>query len=148
MSKYDDDFYAWTQDQARLLRAGDFHAVDVTHLAEEIEDLGKSQRHAVTSHLRVLMLHLLKWEHQPQRRSESWLSSIGNARAEIDGYLDDNPSLRHDLQMFVDRVYPSARRLAAVETSLSPETFPATCPWTLAQLQDLDFLPEGSVDQR
>ncbi|MGH8066500.1 MAG: DUF29 domain-containing protein [Candidatus Entotheonellia bacterium] len=138
---YDTDFYAWTQAQAAALRAGAWGDVDRDHLAEEIADLGTSQRHAVTSHLRVLLLHLLKWHYQPERRSESWLHSMANAQVEIETYLDESPSLRPELPAFVARAYQQAYRLAVRETGLPTVTFPFACPWTIAQLLDPDFLP-------
>jgi len=87
MSDYDDDFYAWTQTQAAALRAQQGEALDWRHLAEEIEDVGKSERRAVSSHLRVLLTHLLKWQVQPERRSDSWLHSVTTPSPEGDGFL-------------------------------------------------------------
>jgi len=138
---YDTDFYAWTQAQAAALRAQQGEALDWAHLAEEIEDMGMSQRHAVQSHLRVLLLHLLKWHNQPERRSESWLHSMANAQIEIETYLDENRSLRRELPGFVALAYPQAYRLAVRETGLPTVTFPFACPWTVAQLLDPEFLP-------
>jgi len=139
---YDTDFYAWTQAQAAALRAQQWDALDIAHLAEEIDDLGTSQRHAVVSHLRVLLTHLLKWQYQPERRSESWLHSMGNAQVEIETYLDENRSLRRELSAFIARAYPHARRLAARETGLPTVTFPLACPWDPEQLLAPDFLPD------
>jgi hypothetical protein len=141
MSDYDTDFYAWTQAQAQAIRAGAWEAVDRDHLAEEIEDMGASQRHAVVSHLRILLVHLLKWEFQPERQSESWLHSIANAQIEIETYLEESPSLRPQLPAFVARAYPQARRLALRETGMAPRVFPADCPWAPDQLLNPD-VPE------
>jgi hypothetical protein len=143
MSKYDDDFLSWTQEQAHYLRSGLFGAVDVNHVAEEIEDLGNEQRHAVESHLRILLAHLLKWRYQPQRRRRSWQTSILNARAEITRRLERNPSLQHSWDDMLAWAYPKARRLAQVETTLPFETFPNMCPWELHQIVDEDFWPES-----
>jgi hypothetical protein len=145
MSQYDTDFYAWTRQQAEALRAKDWAAVDVTHVAEEIEDLGHEQRHAVRSHLRVLLWHLLEWACQPAHRSPSWRTSIINARAEIADRLDDYPSIRPHVPALLAAAYPRARRLAAAETGLPLATFPEACPWDLAQVLDEDFWPEASV---
>ena len=139
---YEQDFYAWLNAQAAHLRAKQWGALDVDNLAEEIESLGKEQRHAVRSHLRILLIHLLKWVYQPERRTESWRVSIGNARAEIDGRLEMSPSLRRDLPDSLTWAYPRARRGAAVETGLPLMTFPEVCPWSFDQLQDDAFLPE------
>jgi hypothetical protein len=142
MSDYDTDFYGWTQAQAAALRAKDWAALDLDHVAEEIEALGNEQRHAVRSHLRVLLWHLLKWAYQPDHRSRSWLISIANARAEIADRLEDYPSLRPHVPALLAAAYPRARRLAAAEMGLPLATFPETCPWPLAQVLDEDFWPE------
>jgi len=142
---YDQDFYAWTQEQAALLREGALDDLDVTHLAEEIESLGKSDRRALGSHLRNLVLHLLKWHWQPtgQDTGHSWRSSIRNARAEIAVLLEDSPSLRREVAGLLGRWYPLAREDASDETGLPLTTFPEACPWTSEQVLDADFWPEG-----
>ncbi len=139
---YDRDFYAWTLAQAGALRAKDWHALDIEHLAEEIEDLGKSDRRAIQSHLRTLLLHLLKVAHQRQRRL-SWPRSVRNAREAIELVLHDSPSLRRELPDFLAWAYPRARKAAAEETRMPLATFPDSCPWTLDRLLNEDFLPEG-----
>ncbi len=140
---YDADFYQWTQAQAAHLRAKEWSALDVDHLAEEIESLGASDRRALRSHLMRLSQHLLKWHYQPQRRGESWQQSIDNARLQIELILEDSPSLREFLPKAFAWAYPRGRKQAAKETGLSLETFPETCPWSLDQFQDDDFLPEA-----
>ena len=139
---YDTDFAAWAQNQAAALRAKEFATLDLEHLAEEIESLGNEQRHAVRSHLRVLLWHLFKWAYQPNHRSPSWRTSILNARAEIADRLADNPSLRPRVPALLAAAYPQARRLAAAETELPLATFPETCPWPVERVLDADFWPE------
>jgi len=138
---YDTDFYAWTQGQAAALRAKDLTALDLEHLAEEIDSLGNEQRHAVRSHLRVLLWHLLKWAYQPTHRTTSWRTSIRNARAEITDRLDDYPSLRPHVPALLTAAYRQARGLAADETDLPLATFPEACPWPLADVLTEDWLP-------
>jgi hypothetical protein len=140
---YDTDFYAWTRQQAQALAAKDWSALDLDHLVEEIESLGHEQRHAVRSHLRVLLWHLLKWAYQPDHRSASWRTSILNARAEITDRLEDNRSLRPLLPTLLTWAYPRARRLAAAETDLPLATFPEACPWDLASVLEEDWWPEA-----
>jgi len=142
MSHYEDDFYAWTHAQAAALRAKDWAALDLEHVAEEIESLGNEQRHAVRSHLRVLLWHLLKWAYQPDHRGSSWRTSILNARAEIADRLEDNPSLQPRVTALLASAYPRARRLASAETGLPLATFPEVCPWPVEQVLDADFWPE------
>jgi Domain of unknown function DUF29 len=139
---YDTDFYTWTQTQAAAIRAKDWAALDLEHLAEEIEALGNEQRHAVRSHLRVLLWHGLKWAYQPDHRTTSWRTSLRNARVEIADRLEDSPSVRPLVPALLASAYPQARRLAADETGLPLATFPEACPWTIDQVLDEDFWPE------
>ena len=142
---YEQDFYTWTQEQAALLRKGAVQELDLANLAEEIESLGISQKHALASHLRNLVMHLLKWQYQPSGRltGHSWQSSIINARDEIATLLEDVPSLQPQVAALLTRRYPAARRLAHSETDLPLATFPAACPWTPEQVLEADFWPEG-----
>jgi hypothetical protein len=139
---YDTDFYAWTQAQVAALRAKDWAALDLDHLAEEVEDLRKTERKAVRSQLRRLTSHLLKWAYQPARRSDSWQATIDDARRLVADWLEDSPSLTRELPALAEWAYPRARREAAKDTGLSLATFPEACPWALAQVLDEDFLPE------
>lgn len=131
---HDQDFYHWTINSAQQLRAGNVAGLDLIRLAEEIEAMGRSEKHALASHLRVLMLHLLKWHYQPALRSVSWQLSITNARDEIAELLEDNPSLNHTLPEMINRRYPAARQGAMIETGLAATTFPRVCPFSIAQL--------------
>jgi hypothetical protein len=115
---YDTDFYQWTQAQAAHLRAKEWPALDIDHLAEEIESLGARDRRALRSYLMRLSQHLLKWRYQPQRRGESWQQSIDNARLQIELIVEDSQSLRDFLPEAFAWAYPRARREAAKETRL------------------------------
>ncbi len=143
---YDTDFYAWTQEQAALLRAKAWEQLDLDNLAEEVEALGKSDRRAVQSHLVVLLQHLLKWTYQPQQRERyggGWQASIDEARTQVELILQDSPSLQRELPAFVVWAYPRARRKAHRETGLPLAAFPETYPWRLEQILEEDFWPEG-----
>ena len=98
MSDYDTDFYAWAQQQAQALRAKDWGALDLKHLAEEVEDLRKTERRGVRSQLRLILSHLLKWVYQPEKRTESWRSTIANGRVLVQEDLEDLPSLAPELE--------------------------------------------------
>jgi hypothetical protein len=141
MSTYEEDFFAWTQEQAQALAYYKTSALDWEHLAEEIADLGSEVRHALESHLRNLLMHLLKWAYQPERQSGSWRSSIRNARIEIDKRLTRNPSLARDLEDMLREEYLHARELASDETDLPLERFPEKCPWPLTEVLRKDFWP-------
>jgi hypothetical protein len=126
---YDTDFYAWTQQQAAALRAKDWAAVDIEHLAEEIESVGKRDRRAVESYLVVRLCHGLKWVHQPERRSGSWRRTLTVTRQRLVRLLRDHHTLREELPLLIATAYPDARELAAAETGLPLATFPEGCPW-------------------
>ena len=140
--EYDQDFFLWTQYTAALLREGRFGDLDVAHLAEEIEDMGKRDRREVESRLELLLIHLLKWHGQADRRSDSWRRTIATQRAELERALRDSPSLRRWAEGDIGRHYTAAVRRAAQETRLPAAHFPPTCPWGLAQLLDETIVPE------
>jgi hypothetical protein len=143
-TRYDTDFYAWTQEQGRLLEARQFDALDIANLAEEITSLGASDRRALISQLTRLVMHLLKWRYQPDGRQEghSWEDSILNARDEIALILDASPSLRREVPTLLTTHYHAARRRARADTCLPLATVPATCPWAPEEVLDADFWPE------
>jgi hypothetical protein len=143
MSKYDDDFYAWASAQAAHLREGVWGAVDVTHVAEEIESLGIADEHAIIRQLQRLLLHLLKWQYQPTHRTPSWRRSIRHARDAITDRLERSPSLREYPLQRLPLAYRRARRDAADETGLPLFTFPDTCPWRIDRILDENFWPEA-----
>jgi hypothetical protein len=130
---YERDFYAWANEQVELLRNGKLAAADIANIAEEIESMGRSEKRELVSRLTVLLLHLLKWRFQPERRGVSWDLSMANARDDLTDHLADNPSLKPLLPEAMATAYRRARRNAALETDLPESTFPADCPWTFDQ---------------
>ncbi|ETW92589.1 MAG: hypothetical protein ETSY1_42980 [Candidatus Entotheonella factor] len=144
-SDYDTDFYEWTQHQAAALAAGHVSELNLANLAEEIESLGKRDRRGLRNNLKVVLMHLLKWRHQPELRqtSRSWESTIIEHRDRIEVILDDSPSLRRQMEALITEAYPRARRLASSETGLALDTFPETCPWTVEEILDEAFWPEA-----
>ena len=146
MSNYEHDFYSWTQEQVQALRHKDWAALDVDHLAEEIEDLGQSIEQAIESHLERLLLHLLKFRYDPAREPRrGWRLTIRHARREIAKLIRNNPGLQHHPARYLTDAYEVAREDAPDATGLPPEIFPAICPWSLAQLLDRDFWPEEAL---
>jgi hypothetical protein len=126
---YDRDFYAWSLEQARLVREGRWDAVDRENVAEEIESSGREQLNKLESALRVLMSHMLKWDHQPALRSHGWVLSIKAQRAELDDIMSDNPGLKPRIGEAIARGYRKASIEAARETGLDEEQFSKTCPY-------------------
>ena len=141
---YDQDFFAWANEQAVLLRARRLSEADIDHIAEEIESMGKAEKRELVSRLQVLLMHLLKWQYQPDRRGVRWEVTIGNQRDALVDHLTDNPSLKARFPEAVARAYRAARGEARVETGLPEAIFPPACPWTLAQITNEDFWPDLS----
>lgn len=142
-SLYETDLYAWSQQQVALLRAEDFAEVDWHHLIEEIDSLGISQLREVENRLIKLIMHLLKWQFQPEQRQtgRSWYLTITHQRVKLERALEKTPTLSVRLPEIIRDVYPSAVRLAAAETELPRAAFPAACPYTPTQILDDEFFP-------
>lgn len=136
---YARDFYSWLMEQARLVREGRFDAPDCDNLAEEIEDLGAEQFNKLESALRVLLAHMLKWDHQPEKRSRSWALSISDQRLALDDVLADNPGLKPRINEAMTRGYRRARIEAAKETGLETSAFPETCPYSFEDVVSREF---------
>lgn len=146
---YRSDYSAWAQRNAELLRTGQFALVDVQHLLEELEDMGKSEQRELESRLTILLAHLLKWEYQYHTLSErwqefkgdSWRATIIEQRDRIGKRLKKTPGLRAILSEILAEAYADAVDLACKESRLPRETFPATCPYTESQILDDDQYP-------
>ncbi len=137
----DEDFALWSAEQAALIRSGRFDRVDLENVAEEIESLGRSDKRAIRSRLTVLMMHLLKWTYQPAERSRSWMATIRDQQRAILDLIDESPSLRSYPAEVYERDYPRAREKAAEETTVFLHLIPETCPYTIEQILDVNFLP-------
>jgi Domain of unknown function DUF29 len=136
---YDRDFYSWSLEQARLIREGRWDGIDRENVAEEIASLGREQFNKLESALRILILHILKWDHQPAKRSRSWGLSIETQRLEIEDVLNDNPGLKPRIPEAIGRAFRKARLEAARETGLEKDAFPPVCPYELADLTGRSF---------
>jgi hypothetical protein len=138
-SSYESDYYAWTQTQVHLLRSGKVEELDRENLVEEIESLGRAERRELESRLRVILIHLLKWQFQPALRSRSWQLTLQEQRIRLQAHLQDNPSLQGRIPEALLRAYPLAVIGAERETGL--ESFPGECPFTIEQILAADFFP-------
>jgi len=139
---YDVDFYGWTQQQATVLKAGDFASLDLDNLIDEIESMGKSEKRALESRLEVLLAHLLKWQYQPDFRGKSWQLTIKEQRERIVKHLRENPSLKGAVPEIFIEIYRYAVFKAVKETGMDESTFPIECPWTFNQAMDASFWPD------
>jgi Domain of unknown function DUF29 len=141
---YDADFFQWTQSTAELIRQGRLAEVDLEHVAEEIEDMGKRDRREVRSRFSVLIMHLLKWQLQPKLRERStWRATIREQRKQLRLVLADSPSLGRIPKEELPALYRSAVEDAVEETGLRADHFPSSCPYTVEQTLDGAFFPEG-----
>jgi hypothetical protein len=138
---YDLDFAEWALLNAELLRSGRVSEADLEHIAEEIEAMGKRERRTLHNRCVRLIEHLLKWQHQPERRGSSWRRTIINQREGIQVLLDENPSFRPGWPGVVAEAYDHAVKIVSVVTKRPRAEFPAGCPFTLDQLLDEEFLP-------
>jgi hypothetical protein len=136
-SLYETDYHQWAIETAAALREGRLQDIDIEATAEEIEDLAKSERRALRSAVVQLFLHLLKIKYQPERSGSSWENSINTQRDEIATLIEENPSMASLLSdpAFLNRAYRSAVIAAVDQTNKPKETFPATCPFTVADMQ-------------
>ena len=139
---HDKDFHAWTLQQADLLKAGKLHEIDLDNLIEEIESMGASERNQLQNRLKVLIGHLLKWQFQPSYRTRSWNATIEEQRLSVMTLIEDNPSLKRILDERITKAYPQGVLLAVKETNLDKKAFPSSCPYSIEQLFDVEFLPD------
>ncbi|MGB8698503.1 MAG: DUF29 domain-containing protein [Thermosynechococcaceae cyanobacterium] len=138
---YEADFVQWSDCTAQLLREHRFSDLDLDHLIEEIEDLGNRHRDALESQLTRLLMHLLKYEFQPEQRSGSWLVSIKESRKQINRLCRRYPSLKPYLEQCWAECYADAIEDASDETGLPQSQFPARCPYAIAEVLNPEFLP-------
>lgn len=139
---YDKDIVAWASEQAAFIRAGRFDMLDIEHISEEIEDVGRSERRELESRMIVLLAHLLKWKFQPARRGTSWKATIAVQRKDIAITVKKVPSLKTDLadEEWFSLVWEKAVVKAMEETG--HDDFPKSCPWETILILNQEFLPD------
>lgn len=141
---YNTDIVAWAQEQARFIRAGRFDLLDLEHIAEEIEDVGKSEQRELANRMAVLLAHLLKWQFQPERQGSSWRNTIRAQRKEVKYLLEEAPSLKTKLDepRWLDMVWSKAIASASNETGL--DNWPNVMPWSMEEeVLNQDWVPKG-----
>lgn len=140
---YDTDFHQWIQEQLNFLKTQKWEQLDTVNLIEEIEALGRKERQELRNRLGILLGHLLKWQFQPTKRSNSWLGTIKEQRLQIKLLLKDSPSLKSYLDQALPDAYELGLALAIQETQFGEQVFPEQCPYTLDEALDPDFLMNG-----
>jgi len=138
---YAEDFYGWLNTTAKLLRNRELSSVDFENIAEELESMGKSEKRELASRLTILLVHLLKWQYQPEKRSRSWENTIKIQRIDIEELLEESPSLHYEIERVIDTAYRKARIRAEDETGLDQHLFPTTCPYSFEQLRNDEYYP-------
>ena len=138
---YEQDFWLWTQTMVEALKSGNLSQLDLENLAEEVESLGRSDRRELQSRLTVLLMHLLKWQFQPDMRSGSWRGTLAEQRIRILKLLKESPSLRSFFEASVDECYDDAKVKAFEETGLVMAIFPVVCSYTIEDILNIEFLP-------
>jgi hypothetical protein len=142
-SLYEQDIYNWAQTTAALIRAAKWYDLDPESLAEEVESVAGNTYSKVSSAIYQVLVHLLKWRYQPQRRSRSWQRSLVEHRNRIPRELRHAHTLERKIPEMIREEYPAACRKASVETGLPLTTFPTVCPWSPEQIRDHDFWPDA-----
>lgn len=139
---YETDYQEWIDTTLQHLRNQEFNQLDLVHLIEEIETMGKSDKRELQNRLIILLMHLLKWKYQPNNQSSSWLSTIDEQRRQLLFIFEDSPSLEKNyLATVFDKCYQMARKSASKETQLSLSTFPESCPFSQTEIFNIDFYP-------
>ena len=137
---HETDFYGWTQHTAELLREKRLSELDLENVLEEIEALGRSEKHELINRLSVLLSHLLKWQFQKTMQGHSWRYTIREQRAQVKWLLEENPSLKPQFESSVAKAYQISIVKAEKDTGLE-NIFPESCPYSLEEILDDEFLP-------
>jgi hypothetical protein len=133
-SLYERDYLAWIEQQVALLRAGRTDDLDLGHLIEELEDMGRGEWRELENRLETLLAHMLKRDYQPEKRSRSWDNTIDEQRRRLERLFKRSPSLRRSLADTLAEMYPYAVRKAVRETRMKAASFPAQLPYSVEQV--------------
>jgi Domain of unknown function DUF29 len=138
---YEQDETAWLEQMAELIRNRQIDQLDLTNLAEYLDDMARRDRREVQSRLTTLLAHILKWLYQPERRSGGWHATVLHQQFEL-ADMASSGVLRTHAEAVLDHSYANAIKQAAVETGLSQDTFPKQCPYSIEELLNNDPLAE------
>jgi hypothetical protein len=139
---YEKDFNLWIEKIINDLKHGDLTNLDRENLIEEIQSMGNSDKRETFSRLKVLIMHLIKWKYQPEKRTSSWLNTIDEQREQLELILKNSPSLKPYFQKILSDCYQKAIRAAVNETNLPHKIFPMECPFTQEQILNENYFPE------
>ncbi len=140
---YEQDYAEWLEITLKQLESRSLENIDWEHLTEEIAALGNEQRHKVESYLRQLIKHLLLyqyWESEKSYCAKGWIEEIDNFRSELDLLLESKVLYNHSVKT-LDKAYLKARSVAIRKSHLPFQIFPETCPYSLVEILNPDWLP-------
>ncbi len=143
---YEEDEHLWLFENAKLLREGRLDLVDIEHIAETLENMGKRDYREIVSRMKVLIVHLLKWIFQPESRSSSWKGTIRHQRDELNSEFEDSSNLKKHAEENFLKSYQKAREIASDETDLPISHFPEKPPFSFEQAIDENYLPESEIN--
>ncbi len=141
-SLYEQDYYLWLEQTIQQLQTGELNQLDIIALIEELQSMGNSEKSALESNLRILLMHLLKYRYQPHKRNNSWLFTIREHRKRLLKAFKKSPSLKRYYETVFVECYQDGRELASDETGLSLQVFPDESPFTLEDVLNVDYLPD------
>lgn len=145
-SLYVNDFLGWLSQQELALKNRDGASLDWENLAEELAEMGISERNELKNRLIVLLVHLLKWQYQPNKRSVSWFTTIANQRDDLEDLLSESPGLQQYIPDILAKAYRNARREASAETGLALTIFEEVCPYGISQILNTEFVCDTTED--
>src|SRR5262245_9839668 len=140
---YEADEVAWLDAMVELLRRGEYSDLDYSHLLECLNDMAVSERRKVENRLAVLLVHVLKWDYRPNRRTRSWGLTILEQQRKLESHLE-SAVLRHHAEAVLDKVYKKILKQAAYATDRPQKSFPTKCPYTLDELLEFDVTENGN----
>ncbi|CAD5938850.1 hypothetical protein PCC9214_01785 [Planktothrix tepida] len=141
-SLYEEDYHLWLMNTIHQLQQGKLAEVDMVNLIEELEAMVRSEKKAIRSNLRILLIHLLKYKYQSEKRTNSWLFTIREHRKRLRDDFKNSPSLKRYFLDVFEECYQDARELTADETGLTVDTFPVESPFSQEDTLNPDYLPE------
>ncbi len=136
---YEKDLASWVAEQASHLRNKEFDKIDLENFIDEFEGIVKRDKRSMKSYFEILLTHMLKWQYQPSKRSSSWYASIRNSRDEINGIIEDSPSLKNNMELAYETAWKKGRKHALEETGLKNSELPKICPWDLKDALQMKF---------
>jgi hypothetical protein len=143
LSLYDQDFYLWLETTVKLLQERRLDELDFDNLIEEIDAIGRNEKHALQNNLQIIFMHLLKYQYQPQKQSNRWRYPLLEHRYRLGITLKDSPSLKVYFQQIFAECYTKVCKIVALELELSLDSFPEKPPFTPEEILDIDYLPEA-----